>query len=228
MRAEITVFVLIIAFGFVTKAQVFDVTLTPRCAEVELMAKLKAEKLDGQWYEISRSPNPWERGNCIQVRHWLENGTKWWMHWEQLIPGFDKQGREVAGRDSYDQAYSIGTPQNVTANISMQFIWPRVFLPLPFYILSTDYENYYLAYSCFPYFFNEGPLKGIPFLAESAWIMSRKRSMDIGLYFVLKNKLEENGINVSVMEISKHSNCNYEMHRDNSPTVQTDSPKKST
>lgn len=78
-------------------------------------------------------------------------------------------------------------------------IWSLVLPYTPYWILSTDYENSALVYSC------TDVLR--LFHVDFAWILGRTRSLPVATITKAKDVFNNNNIDVSRMIMSKQAGC---------------------
>ncbi|ETN61002.1 hypothetical protein AND_007359 [Anopheles darlingi] len=144
-----------------------DVTTTKSCLTFDHTFTLKVEKFMGKWYEIRRLYDPLdpEQEDCVVVNYWLlENGSF------DILKSFQmaKDGHPI---------YAVGFAE-LTANNESGV--PQFFERInttntadsdtSFNIVTTDYENYAILYSC-------TPINSTHHL-EASWVLGRSPTLE--------------------------------------------------
>jgi apolipoprotein D and lipocalin family protein len=135
----------------------------------------------GEWYEIARFPESFERGCYGTKAHYSLNddGTV-------DVVNSCRQGA-IDGETKSARAKAFVPDPNVTAKLEVQFFWP---FKGDYWILEVD-DNYEYA------------LVGEP-SRESLWILSRKPSIELDALQLLNTKAQELGFDTERFIYTKH------------------------
>ncbi|XP_062987472.1 apolipoprotein D [Elgaria multicarinata webbii] len=163
-----------------------------KCPDPPVQEAFDVTKYMGKWYEIEKLPAYFEKGNCIQANYALkENGRVKVVNKELLLDGTVNQIEGEAFPADY----------NDPAKLQVKFNW---LMPAsPYWVISTDYENYTLVYSCTNFL--------RLFHVDFAWIMSRTRQLHPETVDHLKNILRSYKINTARMRPTDQMNCPPDM-----------------
>lgn len=141
--------------------------------DLSTVGEVNLEKYAGQWYEIARLPNKFEKGlKCITATYSLKKNGKI----EVLNKGFsiEKMGESDAAKGT---AW-IPDP-NYPGRLKVSFFWP---FAGDYYIISLDEEYQYV-------------LVGDP-SRKYLWILSRTKKLDDTIYSKLIDIGRQNGFKV--------------------------------
>uniref|UniRef100_H0ZFA1 Apolipoprotein D n=1 Tax=Taeniopygia guttata TaxID=59729 RepID=H0ZFA1_TAEGU len=146
----------------------------------------------GKWYEIEKLPSTFEKGSCIQANYSLKENGK-----------FKVVNKEMLANGKINEAEGELMHMDVKqpAKLGVRFNW---FMPAaPYWVISTDYENYSLVYSCTNILWL--------FHMDYAWILSRAPDMHPETVEHLKSVLESYKISTEKMMPTDQANCPAEM-----------------
>ncbi|XP_051482932.1 apolipoprotein D [Apus apus] len=162
------------------------------CPDPPVQEDFDIHKYLGIWYEIEKLPSGFEKGSCIQANYSLkENGKFKVINKELLSSG---KVNEVEGEIMH---MDVKEP----AKLGVRFNW---FMPsAPYWVISTDYENYSLVYSCTNILWL--------FHMDYAWILSRAPDMHPETVEHLKSVLQSYKIDTEKMMPIDQLNCPPEM-----------------
>ncbi|XP_034988752.1 apolipoprotein D [Zootoca vivipara] len=162
------------------------------CPDPPVQEGFDVNKYQGKWYEIEKLPSNFEKGKCIQANYELKkNGKVRVVNKELLSDGSINQIEgEAFPKDNHEPA-----------KLQVKFNW---FMPAaPYWVLSTDYENYTLIYSCTNFLWL--------FHVDYAWIMSRRRQLPPETVAHLKSTLQSYKIDTARMMPTDQQNCPPDM-----------------
>ncbi|XP_043926119.1 apolipoprotein D [Protopterus annectens] len=159
-----------------------------QCPTPPVQADFKLEKYLGKWYEIEKLPAHFEKGVCIQAEYSLGgNGTIKVLN-QELLPD---------GKWSKIEGEAIQFDLQVPAKLGVSF---NSFMPYaPYWVLSTDYNDYSLVYSCTNVLW--------VFYFDFAWILSRDRQLPQKTIDQLKTHLTTYNIKIDYMKSTIQSGC---------------------
>ncbi|XP_066478651.1 apolipoprotein D isoform X2 [Tiliqua scincoides] len=159
-----------------------------KCPDPPVQEGFDVTKYVGKWYEIEKLPSNFEKGDCIQANYSLkEDGKVKVLNKELLLDGTVNQ---IEGE-------AFPADRNEPAKLQVKFNW---FMPAaPYWVISTDYENYSLVYSCTAFL-------GL-FHVDYAWIMARTPQLHPETVEHLKNILQSYGISTARMRPTEQMNC---------------------
>ncbi|XP_030630475.1 apolipoprotein Da, duplicate 2 [Chanos chanos] len=157
-----------------------------RCPTPPVQQNFDATRYVGRWYEIQKLPAIFQKGECGQATYtlrsdgvvqvlneeWLADGTV------NSIEGTAKV-KDVSEPAKLEVSFYEGTP------------------PGPYWVLSTDYDNYALVYGCTNYF-------GL-FHVDFAWILARSRSLPAETMDEVHGILTSNGIKIDKLTTTDQS-----------------------
>ncbi|XP_076840865.1 apolipoprotein Da, duplicate 1 [Brachyhypopomus gauderio] len=157
------------------------------CPEPVTQPEFNLKQFMGRWFEIARLPAQFEKGRCIETNFTLNvDGSIQVVSSEILKGGI----RKIAGRAT------VVDPKN-PAKLGISF--PHVLPYAPYWILSTDYVNSAVMYSC------TDVLK--LFHVDFAWILSRSRSLPAPNISHAKDIFTSNSVDVSRMVLTSQQGC---------------------
>ncbi|NWX86805.1 APOD protein, partial [Nothoprocta ornata] len=188
LRTAVLLPVLLSLFGL-GKGQTFH--MGP-CPDPPVQENFDMAKYVGKWYEIEKLPSNFEKGRCIQAHYMQdENGKLKVINKELQSNG---KFKEIEGEITY---MDVKEP----AKMGISFNW---FTPsAPYWVISTDYENYSLVYSCTNIIWL--------FHVNYAWILSRAPEMHPETVTNLKSLLQSYKIDTDKMMPTDQLNCPPEM-----------------
>ncbi|XP_074860645.1 apolipoprotein D [Carettochelys insculpta] len=167
-----------------TKGQTFS---WGPCPEPVVQENFDVTKYLGQWYEIEKLPACFEKGICIQANYSLKENGKIKVLNQQVLSD---------GRVSQIEGEAIQADKE-PAKLSVRFHWFMRYSP--YWVLSTDYENYTVVYSC------TCILR--LFHIDFAWILARTRQLQPETVERLKNLLLSYNVKTKKMTPTDQMNC---------------------
>lgn len=181
--AQLKVGFLLLVAAVGTHAQSFHLR---NCPKPSLQVNFNITKYLGTWYEIEKLPAMFEKGKCIYGTFTLLSDGKVGVHNTELVSDGKMNSVGVA---------TIKDPSQ-PAILSVDFFKG---LPVaPYMVLSTDYNNYSLVYSCFKL--------GL-FHMDFAWILSRSRELSEGTISQLHDRLTAEGVDVKRLSVTDQTGC---------------------
>nr|XP_056708067.1 apolipoprotein D [Euleptes europaea] len=159
-----------------------------KCPDPPVQEEFDVSKYLGKWYMIEKLLSNLEKSDCVQTNYsWKGNGKFKVVKKELLSDGTVKE--------SEGEAWQMDP--NEPAKLHVKFNW---FLPAePHLVISTDYSNYALVYSCvtFLWFFH----------MDDAWILSRTPQLHPETVEHLKDILLSYEIGTERMRPIEQLNC---------------------
>ncbi|XP_042354248.1 apolipoprotein D-like [Plectropomus leopardus] len=147
-----------------------------RCPKPAVQANFDAARYLGKWYDIQRLPHTFQKGECCTATYSLKSpGVVGVLNKELLADGTISS---ISG-----SAWSKDPAEPAKLQVSFFENSP----PAPYWVLSTDYDNYSLVYSCT----DLGVLH-----VEFAWIMSRQPTLPEETLEELHSTLSSIGVRV--------------------------------
>ncbi|XP_061587431.1 apolipoprotein D-like [Cololabis saira] len=146
-----------------------------RCPNVAVHPEFDITKYLGKWYEIQKLPNFFELGQCGTATYSLISPGVVGVFNRELLPS-------GATKEIYGSAVSSRVEP---AKLQVKFYENT--RSHPYWVLSTDYDNYALVYSCSNYG---------AFHLDLAWILSRHASLPQHILDYLHSILVSIGVNV--------------------------------
>uniref|UniRef100_A0A3Q0R1N7 Apolipoprotein D n=1 Tax=Amphilophus citrinellus TaxID=61819 RepID=A0A3Q0R1N7_AMPCI len=148
------------------------------CPTPNVQSNFTLEQYMGEWYEIEKLPDIIGRGVCIKENYTLGG--------DGIIQVLYSQVKDK--RWFLEETAVVMDPQE-PAKLGVNLL---SFLPyMPYWVLSTDYTNYAVAYSCKDVFG--------AFHFDFAWILARTPSLPPLLVQSAKQLLTSQGIGISKM-----------------------------
>ncbi|XP_030259342.1 apolipoprotein D-like [Sparus aurata] len=153
-----------------------QVIMPGRCPKPAVQENFDAARYLGTWYDIQRLPHSFQKGECSTATYSLKSpGVVGVLNRELLADGTINS---ISGS-------AMAKDPSQPAKLSVSFF--EYAPPAPYWVLSTDYNNYSLVYSCT----DLGVLH-----VEFAWIMSRQPTMPEETLEELKGTLSSIGVRV--------------------------------
>ncbi|KAL7879346.1 hypothetical protein SRHO_G00016000 [Serrasalmus rhombeus] len=141
----------------------------------------------GRWFEIAKLPAQFEKGRCIETNFTLQfDGTARVLS-SEILKGELRTMEGTAVVEDKKNPAKLG--------ISFSYVLPYT----PYWIISTDYINSALVYSC------TDVLR--LFHVDFAWILGRSRSLPESTINHGKEVFTKNNIDVSRMVASRQQGC---------------------
>ena len=171
-------FILFLVFFFASGCASVPKKASP---ELKVVSYVDIERYMGKWYEIALYPNWFEKG-CFRST----------AFYEQLKDGQIKVTNQcrMNGRDGeLNEAIGIATIPNrkTNAKLRVQFFWP---FKGDYWIIGLDRDYQYAIVS--------EPNR------QYLWILSRSPKMDIQKLETLKERIRENGFDLTYLQKTLH------------------------
>ncbi|KAL6097585.1 apod [Pungitius sinensis] len=157
------------------------------CPTPEVQPDFNLSQYLGLWYEIEKLPAFFERGTCIEANYTLnDDGT---------VRVLNSQLQD--GEVNVAEGTAVVLSETEPAKLGVRF---SIFSPRgPYWVLSTDYTNYSVVYSC------TGFLS--VFHVDFAWILSRSRSLPQQTVAQAKDLMTRQNIEVCKMKATNQTGC---------------------
>ncbi|AWP03818.1 putative apolipoprotein D-like [Scophthalmus maximus] len=153
-----------------------QVIMPGRCPKPAVQENFDAARYLGTWYDIQRLPHAFQKGECCTATYSLKS------------PGVvGVLNRELLADGSINSISGSATAKNPSEPAKLQVSFFENTPPAPYWVLSTDYDNYSLVYSCT----DLGVLH-----VEFAWILSRKPTLPEETLEELHSTLSSIGVRV--------------------------------
>ncbi|KAG9340082.1 hypothetical protein JZ751_022002 [Albula glossodonta] len=159
-----------------------------RCPVPPVQQNFDVAKYMGTWYEVQKLPAFFELGKCNQATYTLQpDGVVKVVNAELLSDGI------------LNAIEGTARVKNASEPAILEVNFFEGTPGAPYWVVSTDYENYSLIYSCTNY---------LGFLyVDFAWIMSRARTLPEATVTELLGKLTSSGISVKRMTVTDQTGC---------------------
>ncbi|KAM8849456.1 apolipoprotein D-like isoform 2-T2 [Spinachia spinachia] len=133
----------------------------------------------GKWYEITKLPNPFQRGQCSTALYSLKS------------PGvIEVLNSELRDDGTINSVVGTATVKNPSEPAKLEVTFFQGTPPGPYWVLSTDYEGHSLVYGCTDY---------VLFHLEYSWILSREPTLAEETMKELDGILSSIGVDVNKM-----------------------------
>ena len=143
-------------------------------ANLSTVEKVDIKKYEGEWFEIARLPNSFEKGlNCVTATYTLKENNKI----EVLNKGYSIKDK---GKIKTAQGRAWVPDSELPGRLKVSFFWP---FSGDYYIISLDEEYKYA-------------LVGDP-SRKYLWILSRTKNLDDKVYSDLLELAKTNGFDIS-------------------------------
>ncbi|XP_069474689.1 apolipoprotein D [Ambystoma mexicanum] len=168
--------------------------LSGKCPDPDVQEAFDINKYLGIWYEIAKNPTIFQTGRCTQATYSLKSNGKMDVQHEEILS-------DGTVRKAESEAYPSQGVGADPAKMRISYFWLAP--SAPYWVLSTDYDNYALVYSClyFPFHVH----------TEYLWILSRKRQLSPDIMQQLNETLKSNNINVDNLKVSDQSMCSDDL-----------------
>ncbi|KAL3988709.1 apolipoprotein Da, duplicate 1 [Oreochromis niloticus] len=157
------------------------------CPEPAVQTAFSLKQFMGRWFEIAKLPAQFEKGRCIETNFTLTTSNSIRVVSSEILKG------EVKKIEGIGVVEDIKNPAKL--GISYSYVLPYS----PYWILSTDYVNSALVYSC------TDILR--LFHVDFAWILGRTRTLPESTIEKAKEIFANNNIDVSRMIPSRQMGC---------------------
>ncbi|XP_039672292.1 apolipoprotein D-like [Perca fluviatilis] len=107
-----------------------------RCPKPAVQEDFDATRYVGKWYDIQRLPNTFQKGECATATYTLSPGF-----------GFGALNRELLADGTIISVIASAIAEDPSEPAKLQIFYEND-APVPYWVLSTDYDNYALVYSC--------------------------------------------------------------------------------
>ncbi|XP_020784894.1 apolipoprotein Da, duplicate 1 [Boleophthalmus pectinirostris] len=161
------------------------------CPEPTVQQGFNLKQFLGRWFEIARLPAQFEKGRCIETNFTMKSDSSIRVVSSEIYKGEIKKIEGTGVTEDMKNPAKLG--------ISYSYVLPYT----PYWILSTDYVNTALIYSC------TDVLR--LFHVDFAWIMSRTRSLPEATVQKARQTFENNNIDTTRMIMSKQQGCDKEL-----------------
>lgn len=158
-----------------------QVIMPGRCPSAAVQEKFDAARYLGKWYEIQRMTHVFQKGQCSTATYSLQSPGVVGVH-----------NRELLGNGTINEITGTARPDpNEPAKLLVYFFENSP--PAPYWVLSTDYDNYALVYSCT----DLGVLH-----ADFVWILSRQPTLPDETLEELYSILHSIGVSVDKLLVT--------------------------
>ncbi|CAL8315468.1 unnamed protein product [Gadus morhua 'NCC'] len=157
------------------------------CPEPITQADFSIKQFAGRWYEIAKLPAQFEKGRCIETNFTVKADNSVRVVSSEILRG---ELRKIEGFGITED------PKNpAKLGITFSYVLPYT----PYWILSTDYVNTAVVYSC------TDILR--LFHVEFAWVLSRVRAPPAGTLEKADEVFAKNSIDVTQMINTRQQGC---------------------
>ncbi|XP_026169922.1 apolipoprotein D-like [Mastacembelus armatus] len=157
------------------------------CPEPAVQPAFNLKQFMGRWFEIARLPTQFEKGQCIETNFTLKTDSSMRVVSSEILNG---ELRKIEG---------IGVIEDMKNPAKLGISYSYVLPYSPYWILSTDYVNSALVYSC------TDVLR--LFHVDFAWILGRTRTLPESTVERAKEIFANNNIDVIRMIASRQQGC---------------------
>ncbi|XP_049888899.1 apolipoprotein D-like isoform X1 [Epinephelus moara] len=165
-----------------------QVIMPGRCPKPAVQENFDAARYLGKWYDIQRLPHTFQKGECCTANYSLKSpGVVGVLNKELLADGTINS---ISGS-------AMAKDPSEPAKLSVSFF--AFSPPAPYWVLSTDYDNYSLVYSCTDL--------GVVHV-EFAWIMSRQPTLPEETMEELHSTLSSIGVRVDKL-VTTNQDADY-------------------
>ncbi|XP_042195253.1 apolipoprotein D [Callorhinchus milii] len=168
------------------------------CANPRVQKEFNIEEYVGTWYEIERlSPNG-KAPKCSSETYMDDSNGMLRILIQEITENGEmvKYDAQMFKESQKEPAKRIIIPYDDHLS---QIPFGGISAALNYFVLSTDYRNYSLVYSC----------HGFPgkYSNKKAWILSRERTLSANITSRLRNILTSNKIDTEHMIVTDQSDC---------------------
>ncbi|XP_023865367.1 apolipoprotein Da, duplicate 1 [Salvelinus namaycush] len=157
------------------------------CPEPAVQPAFSMKKFVGRWFEIAKLPAQFEKGKCIETNFSMKADQTIRVVSSEILKG---ELRTIEGTGVTED---LKNPAKL--GISYSYVLPYS----PYWIISTDYENSALIYSC------TDVLR--LFHMDFAWILGRTRTLPAATVDKAREIFTSSNIDVSRMVASRQQGC---------------------
>ncbi|CAL8344179.1 unnamed protein product [Merluccius merluccius] len=157
------------------------------CPEPTTQPAFNLKQFVGRWFEIAKLPAQFEKGRCIETNFTLKLDNSLRIISSEILRG---ELRRIEG---------VGVTEDLKNPAKLGITFSYVLPYTPYWILSTDYVNTAVVYSC------TDILR--LFHVEFAWVLSRSRSLPAAALEKAADIFAKNSIDVSRMTNTRQQGC---------------------
>ncbi|KAM6948226.1 apolipoprotein D-like [Aplochiton taeniatus] len=154
-----------------------------KCPHAAVQQNFDVAKYLGRWYEIQKLPAIFQKGQCGQATYALRSPGVVSVLNEELL-------NDGTVSTAIGKAVVVDAAEPAKLEVSFFENQP----PGPYWVLSTDYENYTLIYGC--------TSLGENLRYEFSWILARQPSLPEETLVELRSILTSNGVEVEKLMIT--------------------------
>lgn len=178
---------LVLAFAFILPVVRAQVPHWGPCPEPSVQPTFNLRQFMGRWFEIAKLPAQFEKGRCIESNFSLTTEISIRVVSSEILKGELKKIEGTGVIEDLKHPAKLG--------ISYSYVLPYS----PYWILSTDYVNSAVVYSC------TDILR--LFHVDFAWILSRTRTLPEDAIWKAKETFANSNIDVSRMIDTRQQGC---------------------
>ncbi|XP_054452606.1 apolipoprotein Da, duplicate 1 [Anoplopoma fimbria] len=177
----------VVVFAFIVPLIRAQVPHWGPCPEPEVQPAFNLKQFMGRWFEITKLPAQFEKGRCIETNFTLKTDNSIRVVSSEILKS---ELRKIEG---------TGVIEDMKNPAKLGITYSYVLPYSPYWILSTDYENSALVYSC-------TDILRI-FHVDFAWILGRTRTLPEATVQKAMDIFAKNNIDVSRMIPSRQKDC---------------------
>ncbi|XP_061879795.1 apolipoprotein Da, duplicate 1 [Entelurus aequoreus] len=187
LKANLTMAISLMLVAFIVPLVGAQVPHWGSCPEPDVQASFDVKPFMGRWFEIGRLPTQFEKGCCMETNFTFRTNNSFRVVSSQMLKGSLRKIEGTGVVEDQKHPAKLG--------ISFSYVLPYS----PYWILSTDYVNTALVYSC------TDVLR--VFHLEFAWILARTRTLPESAVEKAKETFASKNIDVSRMIATKQTGC---------------------
>ncbi|XP_028988901.1 apolipoprotein Da, duplicate 1 [Betta splendens] len=157
------------------------------CPDPEVQPAFDLRQFMGRWFEIAKLPAQFEKGRCIETNFTLTTESSIRVVSSEILNGELRKIEGIGAIEDMKNPAKLG--------ISYSYVLPYS----PYWILSTDYVNVAVVYSC------TDVLR--LFHVDFAWILGRSRTLPDATIMEAREIFASNNIDIIRMVPSQQHNC---------------------
>ncbi|XP_061587177.1 apolipoprotein Da, duplicate 1 [Cololabis saira] len=177
----------VLVFGLVLPLIRAQVPHWGPCPEPGVQPAFSLKQFMGRWFEIAKLPAQFEKGRCIETNFTLRTDNSIRVASSEILKG---EVRKIEG---------TGVIEDMKNPAKLGITYSYVLPYSPYWIVSTDYVNFALVYSC------TDVLR--LFHVDFAWILGRNRSLPDATIEKARDTFATNNIDVTRMIPSRQQGC---------------------